>query len=199
MPVYTYPGVYIEEIERGPVPIEGVPTSVAAFLGETERGPVEPRLVTSYKEYQRWFGDVFDDNKFVPFAVSGFFENGGTELYVCRIVGNGAVAAEATFGDFRIRAAGRGNWGNRVFAKILESTTKKADNSPVGFRIRLAYWSDPAVQPFDPFTDEGAHAPADQQPVYTENFDDLVVDERSPDFYGKRLPFIDLDNQEPGN
>src|SRR6266567_1488601 len=199
MPVYTYPGVYIEEIERGPVPIEGVPTSVAAFLGETERGPVEPRLVTSYKEYQRWFGDVFDDNKFVPFAVSGFFENGGTELYVCRIVGNGAVAAEATFGDFRIRAAGRGNWGNRVFAKILESTTKKADNSPVGFRIRLAYWSDPAVQPFDPFTDEGEQAPPDQQPVYTENFDDLVVDERSPDFYGKRLPFIDLDKSPTKN
>lgn len=192
MPVYTYPGVYIEEIERGPVPIEGVPTSVAAFLGETERGPVYPQLVTSYKEYQRWFGDVFDDNKFLPFTVNGFFENGGTDLYVCRIVGNGAVSAQASFGDFAIRAAGRGEWGNRVFAKIDDSTTKKGDGSSVGFRLRLAYWRD-RVPPFDPFTPEAASQPADQQPTYTEVFDDLVVDERSPDFYAKRLPFIDLE------
>ena len=59
MPEYLHPGVYIEEIERGPRPIEGVPTSTAAFLGETERGPIRPRLVTSYKDYQRWFGGVF--------------------------------------------------------------------------------------------------------------------------------------------
>ena len=44
MPQYFHPGVYIEEIERGPVPIEGVPTSLAAFLGETERGTLQPTL-----------------------------------------------------------------------------------------------------------------------------------------------------------
>ena len=37
MPEYLHPGVYIEEIERGPRPIEGVPTSTAALLGETEQ------------------------------------------------------------------------------------------------------------------------------------------------------------------
>ena len=77
MPEYLHPGVYIEEIERGPKPIEGVPTSTAAFIGETERGPTKPRLVTSYKDYQRWFGGVFGDTKFMPYAVNGFFENGG--------------------------------------------------------------------------------------------------------------------------
>ena len=56
MPEYLHPGVYIEEIERGPRPIEGVPTSTAAFLGEAERGSIKPRMVTSFKEYQRWFG-----------------------------------------------------------------------------------------------------------------------------------------------
>ena len=50
MPEYLHPGVYIEEIERGPRPIEGVPTSTAAFLGEAERGAITPRLVTSYQE-----------------------------------------------------------------------------------------------------------------------------------------------------
>jgi len=42
MPEYLYPGVYIEEIERGPRPIEGVPTSTAAFLDEAERGAITP-------------------------------------------------------------------------------------------------------------------------------------------------------------
>src|SRR6059058_685422 len=100
MPEYLHPGVYIEEIERGPRPIEGVPTSTSAFLGEAERGSITPRLVTSYKEYQRWFGDVFDQAKFLPYAVSGFFENGGKRLFICRLVGNGATTASAAVGDF---------------------------------------------------------------------------------------------------
>ena len=90
MPEYLHPGVYIEEIERGPKPIEGVPTSTAAFIGETERGPTKPRLVTSYKDYQRWFGGVFGDTKFMPYAVNGFFENGGKRLYVCRLTDDAA-------------------------------------------------------------------------------------------------------------
>src|ERR1700737_3265257 len=154
MPEYLHPGVYIEEIERGPRPIEGVPTSTATFLGEAERGSIVPRLVTSYKDYQRWFGDVFDANKFLPYAVSGFFENGGRRVFVCRLVGKSAVTAPASFGDFIVRAAGPGSWGTRVFAKIEDGTTKKSDGSSVGFRLRLAYWSGSA-EPFDPFTPEG--------------------------------------------
>jgi uncharacterized protein len=193
MPEYLHPGVYIEEIERGPRPIEGVPTSTAAFLGEAERGSITPRLVTSYKDYLRWFGDVFDANKFLPYAVNGFFENGGKRVYICRLVGENATTAAAAFGDFIVRAAGPGSWGTRVFAKVENGTTKKADGSSVGFKLRLAYW--PAGnEPFDPFTPEGRLTLP--RPTATEEFDDLVADETSPDFYGKRLPFIDLDKGE---
>ena len=87
MPEYLSPGVYIEEIERGPKPIEGVATSTAAFLGETQRGPLIPTLVTSYSEYLRLFGDIFDDDKYMPYAVKMFFDNGGRRCYVTRIVG----------------------------------------------------------------------------------------------------------------
>src|SRR5262249_13807190 len=124
MPEYLHPGVYIEEIERGPKPIEGVPTSTAALLGETERGSITPRLVTSYKDYQRWFGDVFGATKFMPYASNGFFENGGKRAFICRIVGDAATQAQAAFGDFVIRAAGHGSWGNRVFAKVGPGRTK---------------------------------------------------------------------------
>ena len=200
MPEYLHPGVYIEEIEPGPRPIEGVPTSTAAFLGEAERGAITPRLVTSYQEYVRWFGDVFGADKFLPFTVHGFFENGGKRAFIARVVGDGAAAASSAFGDFSVRAAGPGAWGSRVFARIDRSTTRKADGSSVGFRLRLAYWSVPAPG-FDPFLPESPTTLP--SPVLTEDFDDLVTDEASPDYYGKRVPFIDLGkgdgNQGPEN
>src|SRR4029453_15084895 len=151
MPEYLTPGVYIEEIERGPRPIEGVPTSTAAFLGETERGPITPRLVTSYKDYQRWYGGVFSTDKFMPFSVDGFFANGGSRLYVCRVVNDKATAAEAGFGNFRVQANGPGSWGRRIWSRIDDGSTKRPDasGSPVaiGFRLRVAYW--PNSDPFD--------------------------------------------------
>lgn len=189
MPEYLTPGVFIEEIERGPRPIEGVPTSTAAFLGETERGPVRPRLVTSYKDYQRWFGGVFGDAKFMPYTVSGFFENGGKRLYISRLVGPRATPAEAAFGpQFIVRASGPGAWGKRVWVVVSDSTTQRVAGGaaqPVGFRVRLAFWSNPGpnFQPFDPI----ANPLKIPRPALSEDFDDLVTEPSSPDFWEKRL------------
>ena len=190
MPEYLRPGVFIEEIERGPRPFEGVPTSTAAFLGEAERGPISPRLVTGYTEYKRWFGDVFGSrDRFLPYAVNGFFENGGKRLFVCRVVGEGAAKARASFGDFDVTAIGAGDWGNRVFVTIKASTTKTKDGDgnpvPVGFRLVAAYWSDPLDEPFDP-TDVENRTKAPRPQIF-EDFDDLEINPRSADFWEKRL------------
>ena len=192
MPEYLHPGVYIEEIERGPRPIEGVPTSTSALLGEAERGSTTPRLVTSYKDYQRWFGDVYAATKFLPYAANGFFENGGKRAFICRLVGDAATNASAVFGDFTVRAAGPGVWGTRVKVKVSDGTTKDKDGNPVGFRLQLAYWSSEPVPDFDPFVDRTSTP----RPSLIEDFDDLVTDESSPDYYGKRVPFIDLEKGE---
>lgn len=187
MPEYLTPGVYVEEIERGPRPIEGVPTSTAAFIGETERGPIRPRLVTSYNDYKRLFGGVFRRGCYMPYAVNGFFENGGKRLYVCRIVDDTAVAAMRTFGTFVLRALGQGTWGNRIYASIGPSTTRNADDEPVGFRLKVAYWAvvPEGFTPFDPFdANNRAMLP---RPAIAEDFDDLAVEPSSPDFYEKRL------------
>ena len=37
MPEYLSPGVYVEEVDRGPKPIEAVGTAMAAFVGFTEK------------------------------------------------------------------------------------------------------------------------------------------------------------------
>ena len=180
MPEFVAPGVYIEELEQGPRPIEGVPTSTAGFLGETERGPTRPRLVTSLNDYRRWFGGVFADGRYMPHAVSGFFENGGKRLYVCRIVGCGATTASRVFGDFTVTAAGPGAWGRRVWVRIQDGSTKS------GFRLRLAYWSRVAddFRPYDPF--ETINKDRLPRPQHQEDFDDLSTDPSSPDFFEKR-------------
>jgi phage tail sheath protein FI len=183
MPEYLAPGVYVEEIERGPRPIEGVPTSTAAILGETERGPLRPRLVTSFGEYSRWFGSVFLSDRFLPHAASGFFDNGGKRLYVTRIAGAGATAASRVFGDFTATAVGPGLWGRRVWVRVMASRTLDNQGTAIGFRLRLAYWSAQPPSFFDPF-DEPTRGP---RPQYQEEFDDLTVDPLSSNYFSKRL------------
>ena len=183
MPEYLHPGVYIEEIERGPRPIEGVPTSTSAFLGETERGPLRPTLVTSYREYQRWFGGVFQSGCYMPYAASGFFENGGKRLYVSRITASGGIPASRDLGaGFKAEAVGPGQWGLNVWVRVMAGSTKD-QNGNTGFRLRLAYWSTKPAPVFDPFDDRQSLP----RPQVTEDYDDLSTDPKSPDYYEKRL------------
>jgi phage tail sheath protein FI len=90
MPTYQTPGVYIEEVAGQMKPIEGVATSVAAFVGLATGGPVNtPTKVTSWAEYQRVFGDpalgAFHPEAFMPQAVYGYFLNGGNNAWIVRV------------------------------------------------------------------------------------------------------------------
>ena len=92
---YFAPGVYVEEVDRGSRPIEGVSTSVAGFIGFTEeiRGGAEifkPMLVTSWTQYLEYFArgnsnGFTDFDAYLPFAVRGYFLNGGGRCYVTSI------------------------------------------------------------------------------------------------------------------
>jgi phage tail sheath protein FI len=92
MPEYLAPGVFIEEVEMGPKPIEGVSTTTTGFLGETERGPVRPRLMTSWAQYLKLYGE-YTEGSFLPYAVKGFFDNGGRRCFIARIAGQGTKTA----------------------------------------------------------------------------------------------------------
>jgi uncharacterized protein len=202
MPEYLAPGVYIEEIERGPRPIEGVATSTAAFLGETLRGPTRPKCVISFSQYLRSYGGSFDDDNFMPDALSGFFENGGKRAYVCRVAGAGAVSASREVGGLNIEAIGPGAWGDRIFVKLSDSSRVGPDGHPYGFRLRIAFWPEPTTDsvypdPFDP-PQEAAQA----TPI-VEDVDDLVWDDlESADHYSRRLGgasvLVTVSPKEPG-
>nr|WP_107480147.1 protein phosphatase 2C domain-containing protein [Streptomyces sp. alain-838] len=93
MPSYLSPGVYVEEVASGSRPIEGVGTSVAAFVGLAPTGPLnEPTLVTNWTQYVAAFGD-FTDGYYLAHSVYGFFNNGGSAAYVVRVGGSAEDAA----------------------------------------------------------------------------------------------------------
>jgi uncharacterized protein len=128
MPEYLSPGVYVEEIDTGNKPIEGVSTSTVGFLGIAERGPVLPTLVTSFTEYTRNFGG-YVSGRYLAHAVEGFFTNGGQRCYIARVVpssGTAPAAATANFGGMDVSAVGPGTWGNlikvAVAASVISST-----------------------------------------------------------------------------
>lgn len=169
MPQYEHPGVYIEEIPSGAKPIEGVSTSTAGFVGVTERGSLRPTLITSYRDFVDAFGA--DPEADLTYAMRGYFENGGRQVYVCRVASASSTTASTAFGPhFTVRATGPGRWAERVYARI------EPGSSRLGFRLRVAYYeSEPVGDPFDWFED-AATAPA---PAYAEDFDELVLDAAS--------------------
>lgn len=149
MAEYLAPGVYVEEIDSGAKPIEGVSTSTAGMVGMAERGPTDvPILITSVGEYDRWFGGILDSDEFVdaagrvhcylPHAVEGFFSNGGKRLYVVRTAPAQAARAEArmfwqepgaVLGETRLlRSAGQGT-GNALPLYVVSSANLTAGDT----------------------------------------------------------------------
>jgi phage tail sheath protein FI len=84
---YLSPGVYVEEVDRGSKPIEGVGTAVAAFVGFAEKGPVgAPTLITNWSQFTNEFGS-FVRGGYLASAVYGYFNNGGGICYITRLPG----------------------------------------------------------------------------------------------------------------
>ena len=67
----------------------------AAFVGRTLRGPIDRAvLITSFAEFQHAFGGLWQPSP-LGYAVEQFFDNGGREALVVRVV-NGARPASLT-------------------------------------------------------------------------------------------------------
>lgn len=87
-PPLKYPGVYLEEQSSGSHAINGVPTSVAVFIGATRRGPVNhPARILNFSEFARRFGELSVALE-TGYAVHQYFLNGGTQAWVVRVAKN---------------------------------------------------------------------------------------------------------------
>ncbi|MDD3705769.1 MAG: hypothetical protein PHC45_06895, partial [Clostridiaceae bacterium] len=135
-----YPTVDLPEV---PIRIEGVEASVSGFLGEAERGPTEPRLLTSWDEYSMLYGGSKNSSSYLPHSVKGFFENGGKKLYVARVIDKAATSAKIKLfagkaSALTLRAIGEGSWGNRIQVHVSEASVS-SDKNPM-FRMEIRYW-----------------------------------------------------------
>lgn len=130
MPNYLSPGVYVEEVEAGSRPIEGVGTAVAAFVGLAARGPANtPTLVTNWNQFTSTFGD-FIEGSYLAHAIYGYFLNGGGAAYVVRVGADGVVptataelpsSAEKGKPAFRVAALDAGPEGNDLSVDVTAS------------------------------------------------------------------------------
>jgi phage tail sheath protein FI len=99
MPEYLSPGVYVEEVDRGPKPIEGVGTAMPVFVGFSERAQLtetidgevvvsdvlgKAQLVTNWTQYVERFGNIIE-GAYMPHSVYGYFLNGGGRCYVLSV------------------------------------------------------------------------------------------------------------------
>lgn len=137
MAEYLSPGVYVEEFESGSVPMDGVGTSTAGFIGITERGNVEglPELVTSFADFKRKFGGYlseseFGDYRFLPYAVEHFFVNGGARCFISRVMPSNSKCAESFAPNkeqavMKIKAKNPGIWGNNLKVTITLASKAK--------------------------------------------------------------------------
>jgi phage tail sheath protein FI len=156
MPQYLSPGVYIEEVEAGSRPIEGVGTAVAGFVGLAARGPANaPTLVTNWSQFTQTFGD-FVEGSYLAHAVYGYFQGGGGAAYVVRIGAGGSMptaTAELSSGKekgtttYRVSAIEAGPAGNEISVEVAPSS-ETAENS---FKI-VVNRGGKAVETFDNLT-----------------------------------------------
>ncbi len=105
------PGVSLTFVPRGSDP-EPLRTDVAAFLGRTRRGPVgTPVRVESWNDVVGAFGPA-DRSSATPYALRGFFENGGRTAWVLRVSGPAETADAEWTGGWRVVATSPGTWAN---------------------------------------------------------------------------------------
>lgn len=152
----TYVGVNVAEVDGTASPaIVPAPTSVAAFVGIAERGPLNvPVRVSDADGYAARFGGPISGG-YLGYAVAGFFANGGREAYVCRIAGAATKPSMVTLDDrattaapsLQLRAGFRGRpdpgaWGDRLRVDVRDDpravTKAAAASAPDGLSVKLA-------------------------------------------------------------
>ena len=88
----TYPGVYLDELPSGVHTIVGVSDANTAFIGVAPRGPdYKPTTILGMADYERVFGGLAKTSM-MGFAVRDFFQNGGSQAFVVRVVSQGTPA-----------------------------------------------------------------------------------------------------------
>ena len=137
------PGLYLRALENEP--LAPSPTAQTAFVGVTERGPLDsPQIVGSFGDFVAVFGNPWLYGS-VGDSVYAFFLNGGEEACVVRVARSGPLAAPPVGGctakqelaaavppaaivdangaeTLRLFARNAGTWGNQIAVTLADSS-----------------------------------------------------------------------------
>ena len=130
----SYPGVYIVEKSSGVKTITGVATSIGAFFGRSQKGPInQPVRCLSFADFLRNFGGAHPESELAA-SLKLFFDNGGTDTYVIRLAGAGSNAAgidlQNLAGTVVLRATAKveGVWGNGLRLEVSYNTPNPGES-----------------------------------------------------------------------
>ncbi len=126
------PGAHIGE--QAVRTIDGAPTAITAFVGRTQRGPVdEPIIVTSFVEFESIFGGLWAHGV-TAHSVGDFFDAGGSTAVIVRVHQPGAddtasIALGTGPGALTLEAAAPGAWGSQLSAAVDAGPSHRGDPS----------------------------------------------------------------------
>jgi phage tail sheath protein FI len=134
----SYPGVYIQEVSSGVKTITGVATSITAFFGRANKGPINKAVrCLSYADFLRNFGGAPTGAE-LALSVKQFYDNGGSDCYVVRLARDARAAAVqlenySATNVLIVSAKVEGLWGNGLRLEIDYNTTHPGDT----FNLRV--------------------------------------------------------------
>lgn len=147
MSTVQFPEVRVRTFARGAPEQIAAPFAAAFVAGETERG-FGPARVTSILDFERRFGGRLHNSMMYDWLET-FFQEGGAEAWVTRVVGDNTAAAEVELeesggGDnvVKVSAESVGVWGNDLRVVIADDGTNfkvtvELDEEPVEIFRRL--------------------------------------------------------------
>jgi phage tail sheath protein FI len=147
VPAARAPGLGFEVV-RPPVDPSPLRSDIAAFVGPTRRGPIGvPTRVEGWREFVRAFGDL-DRDLDTPYALRGYFENGGQVAWIIRLAAPGAATSTATWtanglaalgnGIFQISAASPGSWSRNARVSLRYRGRTATGTSTIDISVRTS-------------------------------------------------------------
>jgi hypothetical protein len=121
------PGIVVNtSVRTGPSTTNQNPAATFFVVGQTQRGPAStPKLVTSIADYEAIYGEYVAYGQ-THQQVQTFFEEGGAQVYVSRVVGASATLGELTLLDsasgdsIALTAVGAGDWSQNLTVDVVE-------------------------------------------------------------------------------
>lgn len=164
---YKAPNPYVEKIPYKGNTSTSNSNSIMGMIGVTPNGDTTKAvLVNSWSEYIEKFAlgveTPFMANTMLSHAVYGFFQNGGSLLYVARVVGAGAKKASISVtqdtNTLKFTAINEGEWGNKIAVEVVANNTSTDESGkPVADTenpyVVNVYYADTLVESFIVGTD----------------------------------------------